>query len=455
MKSGLITRRAFLASATTPLALGCATKVNAAKVVPGKISPNERLNIAAVGVGGMGHANLQACKTEHIVALCDVDQVRAGKTYTEFPDAKRFVDFRKMFDSASNDFDAVIVATPDHNHGVIAMTAIKHGKHVYCQKPLAHSVYEVRKLTEAAREYKVQTQMGNQGHSSNEIRRLCEWIDDGAIGDVREVHAWSDRPVGGDPWSDFPIMKRPAETPPVPDTLNWDLWLGPAKFRPYNPAYCPEKWRGFVDFGTGSLGDMGCHILDPAFWALKLGAPECVEASTTHYQKEVSDETYPRACIVRYQFPKRGNMPPVSLTWYDGRLLPPTPRDFGEGDKFERNGAILIGEKGSIIHKSHGAGAVRILPKKLADGYKQPPETLPRVKDAAHEQDWVRACKDGSPASSNFEYGGPLTEMVLLGVVAIRMKDRKLRWDSENLRITNDEEANALITPVFREGWML
>ncbi len=456
MSRNIVSRRNFLATAASAsLAAGCATRVNTAKVVPGKISPNERLNIAAIGVGGMGKANIDACKTENIVALCDVDDVYAAKTFDAYPNAKRYRDFRKMFDAEAKNIDAVIIATPDHTHAILAMAAMRLGKHVYCQKPLAHSVHEVRKLTEMARECKVQTQMGNQGHSSEQIRRLCEWIDDGAIGPVHEVHAWSDRPVGGDPWSTFPVMKRPEETPPVPATLDWDLWLGPAKYRSYHPIYHPMSWRGWWDFGTGPLGDMGCHILDPAFWALKLENPVSVEATTTHWEKEVSEETYPRAAIIRYQFPARGKMPPVSLTWYDGRLLPPFPRDFDPRQRFDSNGALLIGEKGTIMHGSHGAGNLRILPKARMEEYKQPRKTLPRVKDEDHEQDWIRACKDGNPASSCFEYGGALTEMVLLGVLAMRVKDRKLDWDGKAMRFTNSEEANRLVNPPYREGWTL
>jgi len=453
MSKNDMSRRAFLAAATTTaLAAGCATKMNTAKVVPGKVSPNEKLKLAAVGAGGMGRSNIEACNTENIVALCDVDDVRAGDVFTKYPNAKSYKDFRKMFDAESKNIDAVIVATPDHTHAVVAMTAIRLGKHLYCQKPLAHSLGEVRALTEAAREYKIQTQMGNQGHSSDSIRNLCEWIADDAIGPVQEVHAWSDRPVGGDSWSTFPVVDRPKDTPPVPPTLDWDLWLGPAKFRPYHPVYCPESWRGWWDFGTGPLGDMGCHILDPAFWALKLGHPTQVQATTTHWEKGIMDETYPRASIVRYQFPARGNMPPVSLTWYDGRLKPPIPEHFDKDDKLDTNGALLIGTKGAIRHASHGAGSLRIFPKKLRDDYKKPPQTMPRVT-VSHEQDWIRACKDGQPASSSFEYGGPLTEMVLLGVLAMKMKDRKLEWDGAALRITNDDEANALVHPKFREGW--
>jgi predicted dehydrogenase len=440
---------------------GTAGAVGAFTFVPGHVlgragaqPASERLNIAAIGSGGMGGGNINACSRENIVALCDVDDQRAAGTFKKHPKATKYRDFRQMLDKEHKNIDAVIVATPDHTHGVAAMACIKRGKHVFCQKPLAHSIYEVRQLTEAAREHKVQTQMGNQGHSSDAIRLLYEWIQDGAIGPVRQVYAWSDRPVGGDPWSDFPVMARPKETPPVPGTLDWDLWLGPAQHRPYHPIYCPLTWRGWLDFGTGALGDMGCHILDPAFWALNLGSPTHVEAVNTHCKPEVEAETYPLACIVRYEFPARGDMPPVKLTWFDGRLLPPRPKELEPGRKLPSNGALLIGDKGTIMHGSHGAGGVRIIPEKKMKAYERPPKTLPRVK-GGHEGDWLRACKDGKPASSSFEYGGPLTEMVLLGVLAIRLRNTPLEWDPVNMKVTNNDEADQLIKPPFREGWAL
>jgi predicted dehydrogenase len=451
-----LTRRAFIAATTTTLA-AATTRVNAAEVVPGKTSPNEKLNIAAIGIGGMGKGNIQACEDENIVALCDVDSQHAAPVFEKYPNASRYADFRKMFDKEADNIDAVIVATPDHTHAVIGIAAMRLKKHLYCQKPLAHSLHEVRLMTETAREYGVQTQMGNQGHSSNAIRRLCEWVWDGAIGPIREVHAWSDRPVGGDPWSDFPLDGRPSETPPVPDHLDWDLWLGPAPERPYHPIYHPLTWRGFIDFGTGPLGDMGCHILDPAFWALKLGHPTTVQATNTHTDPAIAAETYPRACIVRYDFPEREGMPPVKLTWYDGRLLPPVPPGMDPRFEFGSNGALYVGDDGYIIHGSHGAGAVRILPRAKARAYEMPEPTIPRVAEGsgAHERDWLRACKDGNPASSNFEYGGPLTEMVLLGVLAIRQPNKRLEWDGPSQTITNDEDANALVNPPVRAGWEL
>jgi len=422
----------------------------------GHTAPNDKLNIAGIGVGGKGGGDIRDVSTENIVAMCDVDSKNAAGSFKRFPKAKKFTDFRVMFDKIENEFDAVVVSTPDHCHGVAAMRALKAKKHVFCQKPLAHSIHETRVLTETARQYGVQTQMGNQGHSSDEIRQLHEWIDDNAIGDIREVYAWSNRPVGGDPWSNFDVRSRPNDTPPIPDNLDWDLWLGPVKYRPYHPCYCPTTWRSWLAFGTGAIGDMGCHIMDPAFWTLKLGSPEYVEATTTHWLPEVSSETYPRAAIVRYKFPARGNMPPVKLTWSDGRLLPPVPEGMENRIKLGNNGALFIGEKGVIMHGSHGARILRI-ELYSGDKYKEPPKSLPRVLkgQGGHAQDWVRACKDGKPASSNFSYGGALTEMALLGVMAMQLKDQRLFWDAKNMKVKNVAEADCIIKPEFRKGWTL
>jgi predicted dehydrogenase len=422
----------------------------------GADAPSNKLNIAGIGVGGMGGSNLRQCERENIVALCDVDSKYAGGTIKRYPKAKVYKDYRVMFDK-QKDIDAVVIATPDHTHAVITMAAMERGKHVYCQKPLTHTVYEARKITEAARKYKVQTQMGNQGHSSEHIRLLKEWLADGAIGDVTEVHAWTDRPVGGHVWSNFAVRARPKDTPPVPK-LDWDLWLGPVAYRPYHPEYHPTKWRAWLDFGTGALGDMGCHIIDPAFWGLDLGSPESIQATSTHWQKEVSSETFPRASIVRFKFPARGKRPPVKLTWYDGRLLPPIPDALEKGRKLPGSGALIIGDKGCMMHGSHGAGGMRIIPETKMQEYKRPEQTIPRVKGGRHEGDWLRACKegkDGTPASSNFDYGGSLTEMALLGMLAIRMKDQNLEWDAENLKFKNNEAANELLHIKYRDGWQL
>ncbi len=450
--SKTLTRRRFAST--------CALAGLSAALVPsrvlGKDAPSNKLNIAAIGVGGMGGANLKACEGETIVALCDVDDAYAAKTVALYPKAKVYKDYRVMLDREKG-IDAVIVATPDHTHAVITMAVLAAGKHVYCQKPLTHTVREARTVAEAARRARVVTQMGNQGHSYESMRLLKEWLDDGAIGDVTEVHAWTDRPVGGDPWSDFVQRAMPSDTPPVPASLDWDLWLGPAPYRPYHPEYHPTRWRAWLDFGTGPLGDMGCHILDPAFWALELGAPRAIEATSTHYDPAVASQTYPRASIVRYEFPARGARPPVKLTWYDGRLLPPVPEELEPGRALPASGALLVGTKGKILHGSHGADGVRLIPETRMAEYRRPPKTLPRVV-GTHEDDWIRACKQGpggTPPCSPFEYGAALTEMVLLGVVAIRMKDQRLEWDGAKLRFTNNEKANELLHITYRSGWSL
>ena len=421
----------------------------------GYTSPSDKLNIAGVGVRkwGMGSGNLSQCESENIVALCDVDYKSSVPTFNKYPKAKVYKDFRIMLENQT-DIDAVVVATPDHNHAVITMMAMKMGKHVYCQKPLTHTVYEARAITEAARKYKVQTQMGNQGRSSDEIRKLKEWIDDGAIGPVRELYAWTDRPIGGNAWDTFAVKAKSKEKPPIPDGLDWDLWLGPAKYRDYHPDYHPLTWRAWIDFGTGSMGDMGCHILDPAFYALELSAPFEIQATSTHYIPEIESQTYPSASIVRMKFPKRGNHPELKLTWSDGRIQPPVPDEFSNGEQFTLSGAMLIGDNGKITHNSHGASGVKIIPEEKMLEYNQPKSYIPRV-NTSHEKDWIRACKDGNPASSSFEYGGPLTEMALLGMIAIRCKNEKLLWDSKNLRFTNNEKANSLLHKEYRKGWSL
>jgi predicted dehydrogenase len=416
--------------------------------------PSEKLNIAGIGVGGMGQNNIGACQGENIVALCDVDDAYAAKVYEKYPNARKWTDFRKMLDE-QKDIDAVIIATPDHIHAVIAMAAMKHGKHVYCQKPLTRTVWEARMLTEAARKYKVATQMGNQGHSGDGIRLICEWIWDGAIGSVRDVHCWTNRPI----WPQG--IDRPKDTPPVPETLDWESWIGPAKYRPYHPCYVPFSWRGWIDFGAGALGDMGCHVMDAAFWALKLKYPATVEASLSYRVPEnrkrfENRETYPDASLVHYTFAARESMPAVKLHWYDGGLLPQRPEELEPGRKLPESGTIFIGDKGKIMC-GNIAENPRIIPETKMKEYKQPAQTLPRIEKGSdgHELDWIRACKGGPPASSNFDYAGPFTETVVMGNLAVLNPDKLLEWDGENMRITNNEEANAFVKPEYREGWSL
>jgi predicted dehydrogenase len=448
-----ISRRDFMA--------GAAGAAMAFTIVPrhvlggaGHTPPSEKLNIAGVGVGGMGASDLQSCDGENIVALCDVHDSYAAKTFEAYPKAKVYKDYRRMLDK-QKDIEAVVVATPDHTHARIAMAAIKAGKHVYVEKPLAYSIYEVRKLTEAARQAKIATQMGNQGHASEDIRNVCEWIADGAIGAVREVHAWTTHAV----WPQG--IERPKETPPVPDDLDWDRWVGPAPYRPYHPVYLPGTWRGWWDFGTGALGDMGCHVLDAPYWALNLGYPTSVEASASIYvsgiswDKTLNTESYPRASIVRYEFAARDDMPGVTLTWYDGGLTPPRPAELEEdrqmGNMF--GGVIFIGDKGKIMGGGHGGASARIIPESKMKQYNRPPKTIAR--SPGHHAEWINACKSGKAAGSNFDYAGPFTEVVLLGNIALRMMHKKLYYDGPNMKVTNLPEANEYIHRQYRQGWEL
>jgi predicted dehydrogenase len=453
-----------LASVAAPISrrqfLGSATLASAAfMIVPshvlgqgGKKPPSEKLNIAGIGVGGQGGHDISQMTDENIVALCDVDTAHAGGTFRRYPDAKIYKDYRKMLEEQKA-IDAVVIATPDHQHAIIAMTAIRMGKHVYCEKPLTHTVWEARQLARAAREHKVATQMGNQGQASEETRRLCELIWDNAIGPVREVHVWTDRPANGlfnEYWPQG--VDRPKETPRVPDTLDWDLWLGPAPNRPYHPAYLPFRWRGWWDFGTGALGDIGCHACDPVFRALKLGHPLSVEASSSRVNKE----TYPLASMVTYHFPARGEMPPVKLVWYDGGLRPPRPEELEPGEEMGANGHLFIGDGGKILSRKKN---YVLIPAKRQKEYGDPPQKLPR--SIGHYKEWIAACKGGQPAGSNFDWAGPLTEVVLLGNVALRQQLReelttkKLLWDGGNMRFTNSEEANQSLKSEYRKGWSL
>jgi predicted dehydrogenase len=451
-------RRTFLASAAAATA-GFTIVPRHVLGGQGVTAPSDKLNLAVVGVGGMGKSNLLRCETENIVALCDVDFELADPVFKKYPGAKQYKDFRVMLDE-QKDIDALLIATPDHTHAVIAMAAMERKKHVYVQKPLTHSVYEARLLTETARKYGVATQMGNQGHSGEGARLLCEWVWDGAVGPIREAHAWTNRPV----WPSGSEVDRPTQTPEVPPGLDWDLWLGPARSRPYHPTYHPAKWRAWWDFGTGSLGDMGCHIVDPLFWALKLKYPTSVEASVSKYwhaffeESQAKNEMFPRSTIVRFKFPARDGMPEVSVTWWDGGLMPARPKGLEPGRRLGDldGGILLIGDEGAIMAGCYGMSP-RIVPESAMKKYKRPGRSLERIPEGldGHEQDWIRACKDGRPASSNFEYSGPLSETVLMGNLAIRFPDRLLLWNGEKMEVTNDKDANAYVRRTYREGWHL
>ncbi len=416
---------------------------------PRHIPPSEKMNIAGVGVGGVGAGNLRNLETENIVALCDVDAEYAAGVIKRYAGAKFYTDYRKMLEE-QKDIDGVVIATPDHTHAVITMAAMQAGKHVYCQKPLTHDVYEARMVAKAAKERKVMTQMGIQGHSGEGIRLICEWIWAGLIGEVREVDAWCSLtyyPWGHASWSSQ-WAERPKETPPAPAGLDWDLWIGPAPMRPYHRAYHPRTWRCWWDFGCGMMGDRGVHTLDPVCWALKLGAPTSIDATSCGKTAEV----HPLSAVVTFRFPARENMPPLKLTWYEG-ARPPRPEDLEDGRKMPAEGGVFFkGTKGTIMCGVTG-DSPRIIPEKKMEEAKRPEKTLPRVK-GGHEQDWVRACKSGQPAGADFAYAGPLTEICMLGNIAKRA-DTRIHWDAANMKVTNVPEANAYVRAEYRKGWAL
>lgn len=458
-------RRTYLKSM---LVAGVAPLAVPATVLRAATAPSNKLTVAGIGVGGQGLQNmiaLQRLPEVQVVAVCDVNREGGGyiswnwsqgkeqqpcgreparrlmdEAYAKqtpsgrYRGCKTYNDYRELLEK--EDVDGVMIATPDHTHAVITMAALKRRKHIYCEKPLTYSVREARLVTEAARKAKVATQLGNQGQADEVARTVREIIADGAIGAVREVHVWSAARF----WS-WPAWEgRPPETPPVPAGFDWDLWLGPAPHRPYHPAYCPWTWRNWLDFGTGLLGDLGCHKLSTVFKALNLGHPTSVEASAT----KLSNETYPLGEIVRYEFPARGNLPPVALTWYDGGLRPPRPPELDADEPLKD--VLYIGDKGKLMGD-------RLIPDSRMDSYKRPPKTLPR--SPGHIQEWVNACRGGAPAGSNFpDHSGLLSEVCLLGNIAVRHRE-KLIWDSANQQFTNVKAANKLLHREYRKGWTL
>ena len=453
------TRRNFLQTSAALAGAAAAVTIVPRQVLggPRNIAPSEKMNIAGIGFGGMGAANLANLEAENIVALCDVDHDYAASTFQKYPQAKPYKDYRLMLDN-QKDIDGVVIATPDHTHAVIALAAIKAGKHVYCQKPLTHTVYEARRLAQAAKECKVATQMGIQGHSGEGHRLICAWVAAGLIGEVREVDAWcslSYYPWGHAPWS-CSWSDRPKEAPPVPASLNWDLWIGPAAMRPYHRAYHPRTWRCFWDFGCGMMGDRGAHTLDAVVSALKLGPPTSVEATSCGGTPEV----HPLSAIVTFRFPARQDPNPnyhsdgprpLKLTWYEG-TRPPRPDDLEDGRRVPAEGGVFIkGDQGTIMAGVYGESP-RIIPEQKMKELKLPPKT-PLVR-GTHEQDWVRACKTGAAAGADFAYSGPLTETCLLGNIAKRV-DGRIVWDAENVKITNSPEANQWVRTEYRKGWEL
>jgi predicted dehydrogenase len=435
-------RRRFLAGAAAATAFTVIPRRVLGR--PGQPSANNKLNIAGVGVGGMGSGDIRRVPSENIVAICDPDASHAARSARQFPNAKIYDDFRKMLDT-QKDIDAVMVATPDHNHAMVTMTALRMGKHVFCQKPLTHSVHEAIAVAEAAKKAEVATQMGNQGQASEAARLTCELIWAGAIGKVREIHSWSNRRPDISPRG----IPRPQDTPPVPAHLNWDLWLGPAPERPYHPSYHPFRWRGWWDFGTGVLGDIGCHNLSAAFKALKLGWPTSVEACSTHWNAPpaIRDETAPLASIVTYRFAAEGDRGEILLRWYDGGMMPPLPVEVEPGRNiFTGDGTLIVGDQGVMLDH-------RLLPDAKMQEFGKPPQVLPR--SPGHYQEWIDACKGGKPAGSNFvDHAGLLAAVVLMGNIAIRTQE-KLYWDPDALKFKNSDAANALLNPPYRTGWTL
>jgi predicted dehydrogenase len=509
-----ISRRSFIREAAVTSA--------AVSLVPrhvlgrGYTPPSDTLNVACVGVGGMGRSNLINLASQNIVALCDVDWGYTDKNLSRLdtdvanlqqhidhpdatpangkpapkiapektkerlnailhlkndliPKAKRYSDYRKMLEQ-QKDIDAVVIATPDHMHATIALACMDLGKHVYVQKPLCWSVDEARRLAKRAKETKVATQMGNQGHSLDDARTAVEYVWSGAIGEVREIHVWTDRPVGFWPqgvprpkaavepldvekWDPAGVDIRLAAAMaagnyPVPDTLSWDLFLGVSPNIPYHPIYHPFNWRGWTDWGVGAIGDMGAHLLDVSMWSLNLGLPTSIETVSTPF----NGASYPHSTLTFYEFPARGTMPPVKLTWYDGGLMPRKPEEMGEEELIKEGGALLIGSKGKLMHNTYGAKP-RLLPKSLNDSVGKPPEKLSRIANEAHEMNWVDAAKGKTQACCPFEYASQLTEVMLLGVVSLRA-GKKILYDGPNMRVTNVPDANQYLSRQQpRQGW--
>jgi predicted dehydrogenase len=457
IKKDGISRRKFIGSLAATTA---AFTIVPRHVLGGKgfTPPSDKLNIAIIGVGGKGRSDMYAVSTENIVALCDVDDRKMAETLQktkEDPErsalsaalekAPKYKDFRIMLEK-QKDIDAVTVSTPDHFHAVAAMGAIQLGKHTFVQKPLTHSVKEARILREAAKKAGVITQMGNQGHAGEGIRLISEWLADDAIGQVRKVDCWTNRPV----WETG--MPYPTEIPSVPPELDWVQWLGPAPFRPYHPSYCPWSWRAWVEWGTGALGDMGAHIYDIPYATLKLEYPTTIQASSTNF----NGDSWPVAEVFHYEFPARGDLPPVSLGWYDGGMMPPRPEELEPGRRMgdSDGGVLFYGDKGKNMCGCYGSNP-RLIPETAMKAYKQPEKTIPR-SPGIHEE-WVQCIKDGVQATSNFDYASKLVETMMLGNIAIRVQDKNtpLEWDGVKGEITNLPEANEFLIRPYAEGWSL
>lgn len=396
-------------------------------------SPNEKLNVACIGIGGQGGFQLNGVSGQNVVALCDVDDKRAGGAYGRFPRAKKFYDFRKMFDAMEKQIDAVTVSTPDHAHFHPSMMALGLGKHLYCEKPMAHSVWEIRQMTNLAAEKKLATQLGVQRHTIGNVHRVVELIQAGAIGPVTEVHSWigSSRGMPG----------IPADKPPVPDHLKWDLWLGPATERPYHSAYCPYNWRFWWDFGTGETGNWGCHILDIPFWALGLKYPTGAAGAGP----PVHAQTTPKSMTTKFEFPAEGKRPAVTLHWYQAGGGPPILKE--KGLPAGGNNTLFIGKEGMLLC---GFGKRKLYPEEKFADFKPPAQTIPN--SPGFHREWINACKGGEPATCNFDYSGPMSETVILGNVAYRAGG-EFYWSAKDLKVSGSQAAQNLIRTPFRKGW--
>jgi predicted dehydrogenase len=440
-----ISRRKFVGDVT---AAGLSFTIVAPHVLGARgrnrLAPSDKLNIACIGVGGMGANDVRGVgKTENIYALCDVDDKQGAGSFAAFPQAKRFKDFRVMLDKEGKSIDAVTVSTPDHTHTVAGMMAMKLGKHTRIQKPLARTLWEVKQLEDAARKYKVQTQMGNQGHAEEGTRLIREWVEAGLIGTVREVQLWTNRPI----WPQ--AIERPLDEYHTPATLDWDLWLGPAPARPYHPAYAPFKWRGWWDFGTGALGDIACHSMDASFWTLNLGYPTRIEAEST----KLFAETAPACSRIIYSFAAKGSRGPVTVVWRDGSLYPPRPPEITDPNAwpFDTSGQLWIGDGGRLIAGIYGENPKLLDAAKQAEVTAHPvPQKYPRTEGVYAE--WIAACKGGTPAGSNIpDHSGPLTEMVLLGNLAVRTAQPIDVNPATGAVLTSVPDE--LVKPQYRQGW--
>ncbi|MHB1297578.1 MAG: Gfo/Idh/MocA family protein [Gemmatimonadaceae bacterium] len=450
--SASIDRRAFVGSAAAAGALAAIPRpLHALADSPyasGSRQPGQKLRIACIGVGGMGNSDVRGVSGEELVAFADVDWKQAERSFREFPKARRYKDYREMLEKERNNIDAVTVSTPDHSHAAAAMMALKMGKHVYCQKPLARTIGEVRAMkAEAAKRPKQATQMGNQGHAAEGIRLIREWVEAGLIGNVSRVEYWTNRPI----WPQG--LNRFTDAHNAPDTIDWNLWLGPAAERPYHPRYAPFNWRGWWDFGTGAMGDMACHIMDAAYWTLGLKYPSRITPEST----ALFAETAPTAERIEYQFPAIGNRQAVTLTWRDGSIFPPKPHDWPETLNWPPDptgGQLWVGDKGMIVAGTYAENP-RLVDEKANEALKANPVPQKYPRTEGVHKEWIAACKNGTQPGSDFAgYAGPMTEMILIGCLAVRM-GQVLEMDPNTGLIKNVTPPTEWITPQYRSGWSL